>query len=258
MTPRIYVAAVFAVGDAVVLPAPALRHVHALRLARGDALVLFNGSDDADWPGELLEVGRSRAVVRVGTPVAVKRELGCAVTLAIGMPANDRMDALVEKAGELGAAAIQPLVCARSVLRLAGERAELRRSHWQSVAASASEQCGRARVATVLPIAPLAHWLAASDDARAGMRLVLSFDPSAVDPERVVFAGAASEAMLPPRIVVLSGPEGGLAPAEEEAALAQGFVRVGLGPRVLRADTAPLAWLAWLAVRSLGTTCDRR
>ena len=161
MTPRIFIDAPFAVGDAIVLPSPALRHVHALRLERGDALVLFNGSDGADWPGELVEIGRSRAVVRLGAPVAVERELGCAVTLAIGMPANDRMDVLVEKAGELGAAAIQPLVCARSVLRLSGERAELRRRHWQAVAASASEQCGRARVAAVLPIAPFASWLRA-------------------------------------------------------------------------------------------------
>jgi 16S rRNA U1498 N3-methylase RsmE len=73
VTSRIYIAAPFAAGDAVVLPAPALRHVQALRLARGDAIVLFNGSDGADWPGELVEIGRSRAVVRVGRPVAVER-----------------------------------------------------------------------------------------------------------------------------------------------------------------------------------------
>ena len=186
------------------------------------------------------------------TRAAVLAFVGCAVTLAIGVPANDRMDALVEKAGELGAAAIQPLVCARSVLRLAGERAELRRRHWQAVAESASEQCGRARVTTVLPIAPLAQWLAAGD-ASSGARLVLSFDPSAHAPEHVIARRDAADAALPSAIVVLSGPEGGLAPDEEEAAVARGFVRVGLGPRVLRADTAPLAWLAWLGVRSLGT-----
>ena len=75
------------------------------------------------------------------------------MTLALGVPANERMDALVEKASELGAAAIQPLVCARSVVRLAGERAEARQRHWQAVAASASEQCGRARVTAVRPVA---------------------------------------------------------------------------------------------------------
>jgi len=254
VTPRIFIAAPFAVGDAVVLPAPALRHVQALRLERGDALVLFNGSDDADWPGELVEIGRSRAVVRVGTPVVVERELACAVTLAIGMPANDRMDALVEKAGELGAAAIQPLVCARSVLRLAGERAEVRRRHWQAVAASASEQCGRARVATVLPIAPFASWLQALGCDPTTPRFVLSFDRNAFDPASAWSAHGGEAASA---AVVLSGPEGGLEPAEEDAAVASDFVRVGLGPRVLRADTAPLAWLAWLGAHALARSRHR-
>jgi 16S rRNA (uracil1498-N3)-methyltransferase len=254
MTPRLYLDAPFAVGDAVVLPPPALRHVHALRLERGDALVVFNGGDGADWPGELVEIGRGRAVVRLGAPVAVERELGCAVTLAIGMPANDRMDALVEKAGELGAAAIQPLVCARSVLRLAGERAEVRRRHWQAIAASASEQCGRARVATVLPVAPFASWLRALDRDAATARFVLSFDRDALDPAS---AWSARGAGATPGAVVLSGPEGGLEIAEEDAAVAGGFVRVGLGPRVLRADTAPLAWLAWLGVHGLASGARR-
>ena len=245
MTPRLFVDAPFAVGDRLVLPPPGLRHVHALRLERGDALVVFNGSDGADWPGELVEIGRNRAVVRLGAPVAVERELGCAVTLAIGMPANDRMDALVEKAGELGAAAIQPLVCARSVLRLSGERAEVRRRHWQAVAASASEQCGRARVATMLPVAPFASWLRALDRDAATLRFVLSFDREALDPASAWPANGAKAA------IVLSGPEGGLELGEEDAAVANGFARVGLGPRVLRADTAPLAWLAWLGVHDL-------
>jgi 16S rRNA (uracil1498-N3)-methyltransferase len=256
--PRIFLLEPLGTDATVVLPAPAVRHVHALRLQQGDALELFNGSDDADWPGEIVEVGRHRVVVHVGSPVIVSRELDDDVTLAFGVPANDRMDALVEKAGELGAAAIQPLVCARSVLRLAGERAEVRRHHWQAVAASASEQCGRARVATVLPIAALAQWLGAAAVAAASMRIVLSFDRSALDPERALAARGASDAAVRPRIVVLSGPEGGLSPAEEDSAVAHGFVRVGLGPRVLRADTAPLAWLAWLGLRSVGGTGDRR
>jgi 16S rRNA (uracil1498-N3)-methyltransferase len=256
MTPRLFVAEPFAAGATVVLPPAALRHVQALRLARGDALVLFNGSDGADWPGELVEIGRGRAAVCVGAAVAVDRELGCAVTLAIGVPANDRMDALVEKAGELGATAIQPLVCARSVLRLAGERAEVRRRHWQAVAVSASEQCGRARVATVLPIAPFAAWLRSPAANAAATRIVLSFDRFALDPA-TAWSGAAGDAARAAAIV-LSGPEGGLEPAEEDAAAASGFVRVGLGPRVLRADTAPLAWLAWLGVHELARASAAR
>jgi len=246
----------FAADSIVTLPAAAARHIQVLRLQPGDALVVFNGSDGADWPGEIVRMGRRDVDVRLGAPLPVDRELACDVTIALGVPANDRMDALVEKAGELGAAAIQPLVCERSVVRLSGERAEAKRAHWQAVATAASEQCGRARVAAVRPVASLTSWLE-SLTSESEHRIVLSLAPSALDPERALAdevprspvddlpsAGRAS-------VVVLSGPEGGLAPAEESAALARGFVAVGLGPRVLRADTAPLALLAWLGLHAL-------
>ena len=255
MPVRIFVAEPLRAASPLVLPAPATRHVHALRLQPGDALALFNGEDDAEWPATIVEMGRGRVVVRVGDAArAIARELACEVTLALGVPANDRMDALVEKAGELGAAAIQPLVCTRSVLRLAGERADARRRHWQAVAASASEQCGRTRVAAVLPMVSLADWLRTSAARDVELRVVLSLDAAAIDAERGFQPSLAQRRPgdARPRIVVLSGPEGGLAPDEEDAAVGAGFVRVGLGPRVLRADTAPLACLAWLAVRGAG------
>lgn len=230
----------------VTLPAAATRHVQVLRLQPGDALVLFNGSDDHDWPAEIVRIGRREVEVRVGAPLPVARELAWQVTLALGVPANDRMDALVEKAGELGAAAIQPLVCERSVVRLSGERAEARRAHWQGVAAAASEQCGRARVAAVLPLRSLASWL--QDDQRAPHRrlAVLSLDAAALAPAEVL--GDAGQRPHDMQAIVLSGPEGGLSAGEEGAAIAAGFVPLSLGPRTLRADTAPLALLAWIAV----------
>ena len=256
LTPRLFLPLALAANAVVTLPAAAARHVQVLRLQPGDSLVVFNGSDGADWPAEIVRIGRRDVEVRLGAPTAVDRELACDVTIAVGVPANDRMDALVEKAGELGAASIQPLVCERSVVRLSGERAEAKRAHWQAVATAASEQCGRARVAAVRPVASLTSWLE-SLTSPSEHRIVLSLAPSALDPERALAdevprspvddlpsAGRAS-------VVVLSGPEGGLAPAEESAARARGFFAVGLGPRVLRADTAPLALLAWLGLRAL-------
>ena len=237
-----------------------------LRLQPGDALLLFNGSDGADWPAEIVRIGRRDVDVRVGVPLLVDRELACEVTIALGVPANDRMDALVEKASELGAAAIQPLVCERSVVRLAGERAEAKRAHWQAVATAASEQCGRARIAAVRPVASLAAWLESLAGSARERRAVLSLAPSALEPERAFVEDALRSSATraarssdgdrrgegPARVVVLSGPEGGLSTSEESAALARGFVAVGLGPRILRADTAPLALLAWLGLRALG------
>lgn len=236
MTIRLFVETPLQPGATLALPPAAARHAQVRRVQPGDLLSLFDGSG-ADWPAEVLAMGRSEVRVRVGTPQPVQRELPHAVLLAVGMPANDRMDTLVEKATELGVAAIQPLLCERSVLRLDGERATKKQAHWQAVAVAACEQSGRARVPVIEPVRTLAQWLGALP--AAGQRLLLSPHPGALPLARVA-AGP---------LCALSGPEGGLAPAEEAAALAAGFVAIGLGPRVLRADTAPLALLAWAALR---------
>lgn len=242
MTIRLFVARPLVAGAELSLPPGAARHAQVRRVQPGDTLLLFDGGG-SDWPATVLAVGRSEVLVRVGQPLAVARELPHEVTLALGMPANERMDMLVEKATELGVARLQPLLTERSVLRLAGERAERKREHWQAVAQAACEQCGRARVPVIEPVRTLADWL---PSVRAGLRLLLSLHQSA----RTLPEAAAS---LPPgaALCTLSGPEGGLTAAEEDAALAAGFVVAGLGPRVLRAETAPLAVLAWLALQEI-------
>ena len=210
-----------------------------LRLQPGDALTLFDGSGP-EWQAEVTAMGRSEVRVRLIEPSHPERELARAVTLAVVMPANDRMDFLVEKASELGAAALQPLVAERSVLRLAGERADKKRAHWQGVAVAAAEQSGRTVPLQVEPVMALAAWLGALPEVDAGeWRGLLS--PRAASP----LAAFAQQ-----RAVFLSGPEGGLSDAEEGAARARGFEAVTLGPRILRADTAPLAVLSWLALSS--------
>ena len=93
-------------------------------------LTLFNGSG-GEWTARILRIGRSEVAVEVGAHDAADRELQAAVTLALGMPANERMDTLIEKATELGVAAIQPLQCERSVLRLSGERSRKKVEHWR-------------------------------------------------------------------------------------------------------------------------------
>jgi 16S rRNA (uracil1498-N3)-methyltransferase len=239
MTLRLFVDSPLAAGATLALPPGAARHAQVRRVQPGDALTLFDGCG-ADWPAEVLAMGRREVTVRVGAPRAVDNELRCAVTLAFGMPANERMDGLVEKATELGVTRLQPLQCERSVLRLDGERAARKGEHWQAVAVAACEQSGRARVPVVAPVAPLAAWLAAG--AGSATRLLLSPHPGARPLAALVDADAGA-------LCSLSGPEGGLTPAEEAAAVAAGFVPVSLGPRVLRADTAPLALLAWLGLR---------
>jgi len=236
MTIRLFVDTPLQAGAEFTLPPAAARHAQVRRVQPGQMLCLFDGGG-AEWPAEVLKMGRSDVGVRVGAPVFVDRELDAAVTLALGMPANDRMDTLVEKATELGVARLQPLVCERSVLRLDGERALRKQVHWRGVAVAACEQSGRTRVPVVEPVRSFADWLASGRI--DGQRLLLSPQPGA-RPLREAGAGP---------LCALSGPEGGLSAAEESAALAAGFVATGLGPRVLRAETAPLAVLAWVALR---------
>ena len=234
---RLFVPTTLASGAELALPEGAARHAMVRRVQPGDALWLFDGGG-FDWPAQVLAVGRSRVDVRVGAPQAVLREPQHAVTVALVMPANERMDWLVEKATELGVAAIQPLTSERSVLRLDAERATRKRLHWQGVAQAACEQCGRAVVPTVAPVLSLQAWLHAGLQAVAATRWLLSLAPGA----------QALAARGPPgtALITLSGPEGGFTPAEEQAAQDAGFVAVALGPRVLRSETAPLALLSWL------------
>ena len=240
MTMRLFVGLPLAAGAELSLPPGPARHAQVRRVQPGDALLLFDGSG-SDWPATVLAVGRNQVRVRLGDAVAVARELGRPVTLALGMPANERMDWLVEKATELGVTRMQPLLTERSVLRLAGERGERKREHWQAVAEAACEQCGRARVPAIEPVRTLAEWLPL---APTGLRLILSLHPAACS--LPTLAPALTPGMA---LCTLSGPEGGLTAAEEQAALAAGFTPATLGPRVLRAETAPLAVLAWLALQ---------
>ena len=258
-------------GTELALPANASRHVQVLRLQPGAPITLFDGRG-GEWVAEVRDMGRKTVTVRLMTHTAIEREASCHITLAPGMPANDRMDALVEKATELGVAAVVPLVCERSVLRVAGERAERKATHWQAVAVAACEQSGRNRVPSVHPPLALRHWLstltlpsapgtAMPAESNPGLRLLLSLAPDAA-PLVQLLAESLGQAS-PCAITLLSGPEGGLSDAEIEAALACGFVPISLGPRVLRADTAPLAALALIsafaaaaAPNATGLTCN--
>jgi 16S rRNA (uracil1498-N3)-methyltransferase len=246
--PRFFCPAPLRTGDVLDLPAGAARHVQVLRLQPGDAITLFNHgpgwegiSPGGEFDARVTLMGRSQVQVEIGTHLAVEREAQRRVHLAVGRPANERMDWLVEKAAELGVASIQPLMTERSVLRLAAERASKKVDHWQSVAIAACEQCGGNRVPMVHGVKTLTQWLASLDtaDDAAPRRLLLSLGEG-TQALKSMDVGASSA-------VFLSGPEGGLGVAEERAAMVCGFAPVSLGPRVLRAETAALTALALLA-----------
>ena len=242
MTARIYTDQALAPGITICLPPVAARHVQVLRFQPGNTLRLFNGQGDVE--GEFIvtvqSMSRSDVQVTVGDFVATQREARCAIHLAVGMPANERMDWLVEKATELGVASIWPLMTERSVLRLSGERADKKRLHWQAIAVAACEQSGRNRVPLIHAPASLSDWLKSQNWADHA-RLLLSLQANT---QPLAKAVGTNQAMT-----FLSGPEGGLSSAEEALAMANDFLPVTLGPRVLRSETAPLAVLACLMLR---------
>ena len=253
--PRFHCPVPLAEGDTLSLPAGAARHVQVLRMQPGDAITLFHGGLAAHLPAGqprpsyaqgsfeavITRMGRSEVEVRVGAQHDVNELPAPRVHLLSGVPANDRMDWLVEKAAELGVASIRPLMTERSVLRLKGERAEKKQAHWQAVAVSACEQSGRTRVPELHPVSTLAEGVQAAD--KATTRWVLSLSEGSQPLAALLQAG------MPEDVYLLSGPEGGLSTTEEALAIAQGFLPLSLGRHVLRAETAPLAALACLMLR---------
>lgn len=255
--PRFYCPVDVRSGELLSLPAAVVRHMQVLRLQPGDPVTLFGtrriNSDRSDgttsnpeYDAIIKTMGRNEAQVQVGQVSHVSREATLAVHLVVAVPAADRMDWLVEKATELGVASIQPIITRRSVLRLQGERTVKKRVHWQAIAAAACEQCGRNTIPPVHQMLEFEIWLhsLAPNDA-VEIRWLLSTDVAAA-PLGSVRRNMALRARA--SLIALSGPEGGLTPDEELACRQAGFVAVSLGPRILRADTAPLALLANLTM----------
>jgi 16S rRNA (uracil1498-N3)-methyltransferase len=228
-------------GAEVVLPDAIAHHaLRVLRLAVGDALVLFDGRG-GEYIATIVHASKAGVRAVAGAHVARSVESPLAVELVQGLSSGDRMDWTVAKAVELGVAAITPVTTTRSVVKLDGPRAERRREHWAALVASSCAQCGRNVLPPVATPRPLLAWLAGLPTEPEGvLRLTLSPD------------GAEALGALPAPtagVQLLVGPEGGLTPAEVAAATRHGFVPVRLGPRILRTETAAMVALAVMQQR---------
>jgi 16S rRNA (uracil1498-N3)-methyltransferase len=233
--PRVYFPDEIPAHGECALPPEQSHHVsRVLRLTEGDALSLFDGHGN-EYQATIERISKSAVTVRMGEPKAVDRESPLHVVLAQGISSGERMDYTVQKAVELGVAAIQPLTMERTVVHLDADRAAKRVAHWQGVVISACEQCGRNQVPPVYPVMTLPVWLGSHD--RKASRITLAPDASMRLADLPRAAGP---------IVLLVGPEGGLAPRERADAMAAGFTAARLGPRVLRTETAAVAALAAL------------
>jgi 16S rRNA (uracil1498-N3)-methyltransferase len=224
-------------GAMVELPREAAQHVaKVLRARSGDQIVLFSG-DGREYASAIDSVRGSRVTVAVGDGVDIDRESSLDVTLLQCIPRGDRMDFIVQKATELGVRRLVPVLSQRSVVRLDADQAESKAAHWRAVAANACEQCGRTKLPALDTPVPLVNYLGGS----AATRCRLVFEPDAEPSDGSVHIEGSVEIAI--------GPEGGFAPEELEAFRLAGFVRVRLGPRILRTETAAIAALTWLQTR---------
>ena len=235
---RCFVDAELKPGARVALPESAAAHLaRVLRLREGDACVLFNG-DGRDYAATLASVGKREVVAEISVAAPVAGESPLRIVLLQGVARGEKMDLILQKATELGVAAVVPVNAERSEVKLDAGRAEKRVAHWRSVVVSACEQSGRAMVPEVA--APIAL----ADAARAAdATLKLTLDPQG---EHTL---ASLSAPSPLSVAIAIGPEGGWSPRDRDLLRAAGFAGLKLGPRVLRTETAGLAAIAALQAR---------
>ena len=236
---RVFVDLPLAHGARVVLPESAGAHlVRVLRLHDGDACVMFNG-DGHDYDARLLSAGKRGVEAEVHAVRVVDNESPLRLVLLQGIARGEKMDLILQKATELGVAAIVPVFADRTEVRLDGERLEKRTAHWRSVVASACEQSGRARIPELAAPRGLAEAAVALDTEA----LKLTLDPLGEHRFNTLSpVGVAG-------IVIGIGPEGGWSEKDRLILRNAGFSGLRLGPRVLRTETAGLAAIAALQAK---------
>ena len=234
--PRLFSGAELRPGMTAALPEGAAHHAtRVLRLGAGDPLTVFDGRG-GEYEARIATLARGRVAVEIVAWRQIERESPLAVTLVQGVSSGDKMDFIVQKAVELGVAAVQPVLTARSVVRFSAGRGIARLAHWKRIVIAACEQCGRNRIPEIRGAVPLDAYCAGPHETAS--RVLLSPRGTARLADVAATIGRA--------VVLAAGPEAGFGP-EDESLLAQaGFMPVRLGPRVLRTETAALAALAAL------------
>lgn len=236
--PRVFVNLTLSAGLTIELPPEATKHVQVLRMQPQETLSLFDGQG-GEWRAQILTMGKKSVQVQLLEHHAIEREAGLAVSLLVGIPVNERMDFLVEKATELGVKEIYPLMFQHSVFRMNAQKMQKKQEQWQQLSISACEQCGRNQIPLIHPIMTLDQLLENQLGHLPEERRILSLYEAKEWPQQKPQNAVA----------LLSGPEGGLSTKEELMLIEQGgFKPYRLGSRILRADTAPIAALSTLVL----------
>jgi len=249
MIPRLFTPLPLTVGAAIELDAAAAHHaLRVLRLGPGAAVELFDGKGGS---AAAILFGKA-GEVRVERLLAAETEPALRLTLAQCISASEKMDWTIEKAVELGATELVPLQSQKAIVRLTAARSAKRLEHWQRLILAASAQSGRNRVPRLEEVKPIGDWLAARTEIRYDKVLRIVMAPDAPRSLSAVLAahetGALTDTADRPgtfdEVCLLCGPESGLSRSEYLQACAAGWLPAGLGPRVLRTETAGMVALA--------------
>ncbi len=224
-------------SDELILDVKLAHHLRVRRIQVGETFQVFDGRG-LTANACLVAMDKKSAAVRLSEISENRRtETKTPITLAQGMASSDKMDWLIEKSVELGIAEVIPLHTERSVVRLDGERAAKKLTHWESILVAASEQSGRTVLPQLQVVQNLPLWLSSLNPHDNALRLMLT-------PRSDQTILSVLKRCTPQALTLLIGPEGGLSDAEEEQAKRAGFVPVTMGQRILRTETAGIVALA--------------
>jgi 16S rRNA (uracil1498-N3)-methyltransferase len=201
-----------------------------LRLRAGDRITVFDGRGRSA-AAEVVEVARSEIRLELGSEVILP-PLAPGIVLAQALPKGKTMDGIVQKAVELGVAAIQPLITRHTVVQVEEDEAPRKSAKWQRVALEACKQCGQDLLPEVLPARAFSDWLA---DSSGDLKIIASLFPGARPLKEIL-----RDAGVPRQVTLLVGPEGDFSAAEGAAAVEAGFLPASLGSIVLRVETAAI------------------
>jgi len=238
--PRIYVVHTLSEGVIVELAAAPSHHLaKVLRMQPGRELIVFNGQG-GEYQARIHSVQKKSISIIIDSYLDCDRESPIAIELGVCLIKNDRFDWLLQKATELGVSAISPLISDYTDIKLNQERLAKKIQHWQQVIINACEQSGRTYVPELAPPQPLSTWV---ENVDAPIKTVLHPYPQSIDkPDN-------KTTVHPKCAALLVGPEGGLSDAEIADAINHCFIPMTIGPRILRAETAPLAALTLMQAR---------